>query len=211
MGMPHARHPLDSRKRRCFRRRAPPARSRAAIARGLIALDREAPRARFRPRRPRRHAATRLEGNRRGEEKQGRGKSQRLLAEVAARRSPFRRWKPTRKARQKDLNDALARNSQSAARRRARRQERERQCRASSFRGQARLHVQAETAFRARRSARPDGFRNRGQTFGRAFCCAEKRPWRGSNARSASSCSMCIPASRTTIRKSRRRYWCATR
>ena len=71
------------------------------------------------------------------------------------------------------------------------------------------LRVQAQAAFRARRSARPDGFRDRRETLRRALRRAEEAASRGWSARSASSCSTCIRAS-TAIRKSIRRSWCAT-
>ncbi len=53
-----------------------------------------------------------------------------------------------------------------------------------------------------------DGFRDRGETLRRAVCCFEERAWRAWNARSGSSCSICIRTS-TGTRKSRRRCWCA--
>jgi seryl-tRNA synthetase len=43
----------------------------------------------------------------------------------------------------------------------------------------------------------------------RDYAFTPKQHLPGSNARSGSSCSMSIPASRTTTPKSRRRYWCA--
>ena len=85
------------------------------------------------------------------------------------------------------------------------------QRRASSLRGEARLCVRAEAAFRARRSARPDGFRDGGEAVRRALCRFEERSWRGSNARSGNFFSMCIRASRTVTPKSRRRFSCVTK
>ena len=60
------------------------------------------------------------------------------------------------------------------------------------IRGEARLRLRAQAAFRSRRSARADGFRDRGETLRRALRGVAIRAWRGSNARSGSSCSMCI-------------------
>ena len=68
-------------------------------------------------------------------------------------------------------------NSEPAASgaRRAGRQGVERQCRASSFRCEAQLRLCAQAAFRSRRSARPDGFRDRGEAFRRALRGLEER------------------------------------
>ena len=70
----------------------------------------------------------------------------------------------------------LAQIPEPAARRRAGRRGRARQCRASPLRREARLRLHAEAAFRARRSARPDGFRDRGETVRRALRRAEEGP-----------------------------------
>ena len=67
-------------------------------------------------------------------------------------------------------------HSQSAGRRRARRRRRARQCRAPQVRSEARLRLRAEAAFRARRSARADGFRDRGEAVGLALRGAQEGP-----------------------------------
>ena len=54
------------------------------------------------------------------------------------------------------------------------RRRRARQCRAPPLRGEAQLRVHAEAAFRAGRSARPDGFRGRRETLRRALRGAEE-------------------------------------
>ena len=208
-----------------FIRDNPDAFDKALARRGLAAAGAAADRARRaapseNPRaRNRASAAQRgVEGNRRGEEEQGRGESQ-GIAERGCRaegidsgdggggeRRPPRRW--TTRWRK---SPTAARRMRQPARRSARRQGREGQRRASSFRRETRLCVRAEAAFRSRRSARPDGFRNRGETLRRALCGFEERAWRGSNARSVNSCSMCTRASRTITPRLRRHFWCATR
>ena len=69
--------------------------------------------------------------------------------------------------------------------------------------------VSAEAAFRARRSARPDGFRDGGEIVGRALRGAEGPAGAARTRARRSSCSTCTPAS-TAIPRSTRRCWCVT-
>ena len=75
------------------------------------------------------------------------------------------------------LEERTRRHSQPAGRRDARRQGRERQCRAAPLRRAASLpqQLRSEGAFRDRRGARPDGFRDRRQAVRRPLRRAERR------------------------------------
>ena len=81
---------------------------------------------------------------------------------------------------------------------------RERQCRASRARQQARLCFRAQATFRVGRSARPDGFRAGGEVVRRALRRIAERVGAAWNARSGSSCSICIPARMATPKSARR-------
>ena len=98
-----------------------------------------------------------------------------LMAEVAHLKDAI----PALEAEEKKVPEGAGRHPrrdpEPAGRRGARRQRRDRQCRAPSLRRQAQLFVRAEAAFRTRRSARSDGFRDRGKTLRRALRRAEER------------------------------------
>ena len=117
------------------------------------------------------------------------------MAEVAELKTGFRSWKRRRRSSRTSSTDRTAFWRQipnlpldevpDGA-------DEQRQCRASSLRHEARLRVHAEAAFRAGRSARPDGFRDRRETLRRAVRRAEERARAAWSARSGSSCSTCI-------------------
>ena len=135
-------------------------------------------------------------------------KAKGLLIEVAALKESIPAMEAQEKAASKELEDALAEIPNLPLDDVPDGKDEKRQRRASSFRGEARLCVHAEAAFRSRRSARPDGFRDRGQTFRRALCRVEEGPRAARTRARRNSCSMCTRAS-TATPKSRRRSWCA--
>ena len=156
-----------------------------------------------------------VQGDRRGEEKQGRGQGQGIADRG-------------RRAERQSIREADGRHEReerSAPRNWTRRWRKFPICRSTMcptartpsdnvehhrFGAKRDYALRAEAAFRARRSARPDGFRDRGEAFRRAFCgleertCAARTRARTVHARRAYE--------RARLHRSRAAAcWCATR
>ena len=101
--------------------------------------------------------------------------AQALMAEVAALKELIPALEAQEKAASKTLNDTLAEIPNMPLDEVPDGKDEKRMSRITST-GQARVKFEASnpTAFRSWRSARPDGFRNRGETLRRALCGAQK-------------------------------------
>ena len=197
----------------------PDAFDRALARRGLAPRGRAADRARRAPprrdrasSRPRRRAAT---PPRRRSARPRRPRTRRAPRELMAEVAELKDAIPALEAEEKSAS-RRARATRSPqipnlplddvpdGRRRAR------QCRASPLRSEARLRLRAEAAFRARRGARPDGFRDRREALRRALRGAEGRA-RAAGARARPVHARPAHRPSTATPRSARRCWCATR
>ena len=130
-----------------------------------------------------------------------------LMAEVAGLKDSIQQGEAEQRAAGIKAARGAGGDSQYSRRWRAGRRGRKRQCAGDEPRlRHAAWDQRAQTAFRDRRGAGPDGFRTRRQGVGRAVCVSERTIWRSWSARWARSCWIRIRKSSVTP-KSRRRCW----